>query len=133
MRRLIFVFTLLALAAVSTFAQNSITTAKPEENARMKPLIAAENKAREALTAKLATLPESKAYNEAKQALDKAAEALNKAADSLPESSALKLAAAAAWDEAFRILAAHQLSSREYKPELDAKGDLIFTKLPPKQ
>lgn len=131
MKQLVFSLTLLMLFVATASAQNSIVPISAEEQARIKPLVAAENKAREALNAKIATLPESKAYSDAQEALKKAADALNKAADLLPESSALKLAAAAAWDEAYRIQASHQLSSREYQPELNEKGELVIVKKPP--
>lgn len=128
MRRIVFVLIILTTFSVTVYAQNLV---KPEEQARMKPLIAAETKARESLNARVASLPEAKAYNAAKEALTKAVEALNKATEALPENDAWKQAGAKVLDEAYRILAAHALSSREFKPELNAQGDLVFTKVVP--
>lgn len=116
---------------ISALGQNSISPVKPEEQLKVKPLIAAETKAREVLNTKIAALPEAKAYREAEEALKKAGEVLNAAADKLPETSAWRLASAQTLDEVYRIMAAHSLSSREFKPELDPKGDLVFTKIPP--
>jgi hypothetical protein len=119
--------------SVSAQTQNSLTAAKPEEQARIKLLIEAETKAREALNTKVATLPEAQAVRDAQAALEKANAALQKAADALPESQAWREAGAKVLDEAYRIQAAHGLSSREFKPELDAKGNLVFAKtVPPK-
>jgi hypothetical protein len=135
MKRITIFFSIIVLSVAATVvAQNAINAATTAEQARIKPLIAAETKARETLNTKIATLPEAKAYNEARDALNKAAEALNKAAEGLPENAAWKEASAKVLDEAYKIQATHGLSSREFKPELDAKGDLVFTKLiPPKQ
>jgi len=141
-------------------AQNSISPVRPEEQTRMKPLIEAETKAREALNAKIATMPEAKAFqsaqDELKKATDafnlsvdkldtpeakalraardsfqKALEALNRSAEKLPENSAWKEAGAKSLDLAYQIMAEHKLSSREYKPELNAQGDLVFAKVLP--
>lgn len=138
MRQLILVPVLFALCAVPSlvqtamFAQNSITAAKPEESARMKPLIAELTKAQEALLAKQVQLPEAKAVNDAKAVYDKAVLALNDAAKKLPEHDAAKQAEAKALEVAYEILASHQLSSLKYKPEMNPKGELVFTKIPPK-
>lgn len=129
--RLIYVFTLLVLFTVPILAQNPLTVAKPEESARMKPLIEELTKAQKALLAKQVQLPEAKAVNDAKAVYDKALEALDKAAEKMPEREAVKAAEAKALDEAYRILAAHNLSSREYKPEIGPKGDLVFAKIAP--
>lgn len=130
--------TLFILALFSTIWWTAIAqgppVAKPDENARIKPLVTAETQAREALNAKIATLPEAKAYKDAEDALKRAAEALNKAAGQLPEDQAWKQAQARVLDEAYRIQAAHGLSSREYRPELNDKGELVFARAtPPKQ
>lgn len=109
------------------------SVAPPADQARIKPLVEAETKAREALLAKTATLPESAAVKAAKEAYDKALANLNTAAEKLPEHSTWKNAGAAALDEAYRILAANKLSSREYRPELNPKGELVFTKIAPPQ
>ena len=119
---------LILLLPIAVIAQ---TPAKPEENARIKPLVAAQTAAQEKLVAKQAALPEKKAYDEAEAAFKKAAAALNKATEALPEYETWKLAGATTVREAFRILAAHQLSHLEYKPELNAKGELVFVPKPP--
>lgn len=124
------VVTLLVLAT-AVLAQSPTTPviASPNDQARIKPLVQAETEARKALNAKIATLPESKAYKDAEEALKKAGDALNKAAESLPENAAWKSAGAKVLDEAYRIQAAHSLSSREYRPELNDKGDLVFARI----
>ncbi len=146
------------LLLVLAGAAGAQTPAKPEETAKIKPLVAAETKAREALNAKLAALPEVKAFNDARDklpemaaykaaqaALDKAAQtlneaaaklpqatALNKAVEALPENESLRTASAAIVREAYRAQAAHQLSHLEYKPQLNPKtGDLEFAKIEP--
>jgi hypothetical protein len=120
-----------SLAIVSSVSAQTQTpqVATAAEQARIKPLVAAETKAREALLAKAATLPESTALKAAKEAYDKALDDLNKATEKLPEHTAWKEAGARALDEAYRIQADHKLSSREHKPELDPKGDLVFVKI----
>lgn len=133
--------TILALCVV-TNAQSSINSAKPEENARIKPLVAEMTKALETFNAKRDKLPEAKALDAAKAAYDKALEtakvtydkaleALNKAAESFPEREAVKAAEAKVLDEIYRIQAAHNLSSREYKPVINEKGELAFAKIEP--
>lgn len=94
----------LILCSVAVLAQNgaSSVVATPAEQAEIKPLLDAEVKAANALNAAISQLPEAKAYNAARN-------------NSL--------------DAQFRIMAKHGLSSREYKPELDAKGDLVFVKI----
>jgi len=124
-----FVKRILLLLPLLLTISASAQTAKPEEQSRIKPLIAAETKAREELNKKIATLPEAKAYKDAQEALNKAAEALNKAAENLPENIAWKSAGAATLDMAYKIQADHALSSREYKPALNEKGDLAFVKI----
>lgn len=134
-RRAVFIFSaLIGLAAFSTAATTQAPmVAKAEDQAVIKPLVDAEKKAREALNAKIATLPESKRYQEAEKALKDAAERLNAAAEKLPENKAWKDAGAKTLDTAYRLQAKYQLSSREYRPELDDKGDLVFAKFAPKQ
>lgn len=124
------------LAAGAVVAQNGGAfprAAGPADQARIRPLVDAETKAREALLAKTATLPESAAVKAAKDAYDKALADLNKATEKLPEHQAWKAAGAKALVEAHRILAEHKLSSLEYRPELNAKGELVFTKVSPPQ
>lgn len=120
-------FAVLALAQDGGRLTPSI--ANPADQARIKPLVEAETKAREALLAKTATLPESTAVKAAKEAYDKALANLNAAAEKLPEHQAWKESGARALDEAYRILAENKLSSREYRPELNAKGELVFIKI----
>lgn len=117
--------------AVMVSAQNPINSAKPEENARIKPLVAEMTKSLDAFNAKREKMPEAKTLNAAKVAYDKALEALNKAMESMPEREAVKTAEAKVLDEAYRILAAHNLSSREYRPVLNDKGELAFAKIDP--
>lgn len=135
MRRIVFTFSVLAgLAVFSTAAMTQAPMiAKIEDQAVIKPLVDAEKKAREALNGKIATLPESKRYQEAEKALKDAAERLNAAAEKLPENKAWKDAGAKTLDMAYRLQAKYQLSSREYRPELDDKGDLVFAKFASKQ
>lgn len=130
--RLILVFVVATLFSTTLAAQTQVTAivpARPEEQARIKPLIEAETKAREALNAKIATLPEAKAVAAAKEAYDKALAALNAVTEKLPENDQWKRAGAAVLDAAYAIQAEHKLSSREYKPQLSNKGELEFTKL----
>lgn len=126
----------MATAAIA-YSQNGAATtiAPPADQARIKPFVEAESKAREALLAKTTALPESAKVKAAKEAYDKALSDLNTAAEKLPEHAAWKQAGAKALDEAYRILAEQKLSSREYRPELDpATSKLVFTKIaPPKQ
>lgn len=119
------------LIGKGVIAQNGATPAPPAEQARIKPLVEAETKAREALLAKTSTLPESAKVKAAKEAYDKALTELNAAAEKLPEHDAWKQAGAKALDEAYRILAEQKLSSREYRPELNQAGQLVFTKITP--
>jgi len=124
------IITLIVLVLVVTpvLAQAPMI-ATSEQQQRIKPLVEAETKAREALNAKIATLPQAKAYKEAEEALKRAGDALNKAAETLPENGAWKLASAHTLDEAYKILAEQRLSSREYRPELDKQGQLVFAKI----
>lgn len=129
------VVVVMLMLATAVLAQTPTTPAiaNPADQARIRPLVDAETKAREALLAKTATLPESAAVKAAKDAYDKALADLNTAAEKLPEHSAWKMAGAKALDTAYQILAEHKLSSREYRPELNAKGELVFTKVSPPQ
>lgn len=130
MRRVLLLVTLLAFSTVAS-AQNPINSAKPEENARIKPLVAEMTKALETFNAKRDKLPEAKALDAAKAAYDKALETLNKAVESIPEREAVKAAEAKVLDEIYRIQAAHNLSSREFKPVINEKGELAFAKIEP--
>lgn len=116
---------MVALAFLSTTAAQVTAPmiAKPEDQAVIKPLVVAEKKAREELNAKVAALPEA-------EALKKAQDALNKAVEALPENKAWKEAGAKTLDTAYKLLAKYQLSSREYRPELNDKGDLVFSPIP---
>lgn len=135
MRRLTLLFAVFVIAlGTVALAQTTPMIAKPEDQAVIKPLVEAEKKARANLNAKIATLPESKAYQEAEKALKEAGDKLNAAAEKLPENQAWKEAGAKTLDAAYKLQAKYQLSSREYRPELNDKGDLQFAKLtPPKQ
>lgn len=132
-RRTTYLLTILAiliLPAIS-LAQSAQTTAQADEQVRMQPLIDAEIKASEALNKKVEALPEIKAYKDAQEALKRAGEALRAAAAKLPENSVLRAAAEKTKLEAYRIQAAHGLSSLEYEPRLD-KGKLVFIPKPVK-
>lgn len=135
MRRLTLIFAIFVIAlGTVALAQTTPMVAKPEDQQIIKPLVEAEKKARENLNAKIATLPESKAYQDAEKALKEAGEKLNAAAEKLPENAVWKEAGAKTLDTAYRLQAKYQLSSREYRPELNDKGDLQFAKFtPPKQ
>lgn len=102
--------------------------ASPVEQARMKSLVTVETKAREMMLAKSATLPESAAVKAAKDAYDKAVASLEKANRGLPEHAEWLKANAAMVGAAYQIMADNKLSSMEYKPELNDKGELVFTK-----
>lgn len=121
----------LALFYVGASAQ---TPAKPEENARLKPLVAEMTKAQEVLTAKTIALPEAKAVDAAKAAYDKAITALNEARKKLPEYQAALDAEGQVLRFMYQVQAQHALSSLEYKPTLNEKGELAFVKIeqPPK-
>lgn len=131
MRRTFLLLTTILLFNISAWAQ---TPAKPEENARLKPMVAELTSAQEALNAKLVQTPEAKAVNDAKAAYDKAVAALDEARKKLPEFQKALSAEAKVLDEMYRIQAAHSLSSREYRPILSEKGELAFVKIeaPPK-
>lgn len=155
MKRIVLLAVVLMISALAAQAQ---TPARPEENARIQPLLADAKKAGQARDAKLATLPESQAVRDAEKALEKANGAWQKAAESLPqyqevkkaqasrdksiealntaavataEDQAFKQAQAKLISEAFRILADNKLSSLEYRPEIDAAGNLVFAKVTP--
>lgn len=116
---LVFAVTILAQASTAD-APISATT---QETAALKVLQDAETKAATALTAAREKLPEFKA---AQEALRK----LKEAEDRLPEKAAFTKANEATWDEAYRSLARHGLSSREYEPAWSAGGGLEFRKKP---
>jgi hypothetical protein len=121
MRRLLVIALTLVVGGIA-LAQTLPMVAKPEDQAVIKPLVTAETKAREALNAKIATLPEAKALKDAQ-------DALNKAAESLPENQAWRQASAQTLDTAYKLQAKYQLSSREFKPALNDKGELVFEKI----
>lgn len=122
-------FLLLTVILVFSITGSAQTPAKPEENARLKPLVDALSKANEPLLAKRNTLPESKAVADAQAALQKATEAQALAVQKLPEFEAVKSAEARLLDEVYKIMADHRLSSREYRPSLNDKGELAFVKI----
>lgn len=107
------------------------TEIKPEEQARVKPLIAEFTKAQEALNAKIDQMPEAKTVRDAQAALEKAIAALKKASESapFPERDVAKTAETKVIREFYRILAAHSLSSLEYRPVIDDKKELVIVKI----
>ena len=140
----------------------SFVVAKPEDQAVIKPLIAASRDATRARNAKAEKLPEAKTVATAQTALTTAAlklpetkavadaralfetaaaklpeakalrdaqAALEAAAAKIPEDQTLKQANAALLDAAFKAMARHQLSSRDYMPQINEKGELVFTKI----
>lgn len=114
-------------------AQSPNIPAKPEEQAKIAPVVSALTKAGQARDAKIATLPEAQQLRDAQAALKKAQDALDAATAKLPENEAWKTAYAAVLDEAYKIQAAHNLSSREYQPQINDKGELAFVRwAPPK-
>lgn len=113
----------LALAQTPMLA----TTAEQE---KIRPLVTAETKAREAVLAKSASLPESRAVADAKAAYDKAVADLDKAQKALPEHAEWTKANAAVVALAYQIMADHKLSSINYWPKLNDKGELMFVKKP---
>lgn len=122
------------LLAVAAFAQ----TVKPEEQARIKPLLEEMKKAQEPFIAKRKTLPEEKAVADAQAAFDAAQTKLNaailernKASEVLPEYKTLQAAENKFLDEVYRILASHNLSSREWRPTINEKGELALVKIQP--
>lgn len=131
MKRTLLLLTTILLLSVNAWAQ---TPAKPEENARLKPLVDALSKANEPLLAKRSSLPEAKAVSDAQAALQRAIEAQELAVRKLPEFEAVKSAEARLLDEIYKIMADHRLSSREYRPSISDKGELAFVKIeqPPK-
>lgn len=133
MKRVWLLMTIVLFTYAVPHAQTPAKPAKPDEQARIQPLIAAETTARDALNKKAEALPEMKAYRDAQEALRKAGAALEKAINALPEKEALKTVSSKTLDEAARIQAAHGLSAREFEPRLDDKGKLIFLPRSPAQ
>lgn len=135
MKRVILLLTIVAAFALTVAAQapNTITV-KPEDQARIKPLVEVMNKAQEPLIAKRSSLPESKAVTDAQALLQKATDAQTAALQKLPEFKQVQVAEAKLLDEIYRILAEYKLSSRDYKPTINDKGELAFVRIePPKQ
>lgn len=128
MKRTLLLLTLTLLFNINAWAQ---TPAKPEENARLKPMVTELTSAQEALNAKLVLSPEAKAVNEAKAVYDRAVAALDEARKKLPEYQRALTAEAKVLDEIYRAMAAHGLSSREYRPILSDKGELAFVRIEP--
>lgn len=126
----IMVATICLLLVGITHAQTQ-TPAKPEENARLKPMIAELTTAQESLNAKLVQSPEAKAVNDAKAVYDKAVAALDEARKKLPEFQRALTAEAKVLDEMYRIQAIYSLSSREFRPVLNDKNELAFVKIEP--
>ena len=120
---------LLILIATGAAIAQTPMVASPEEQTKIKPLVEAETKAREAVLAKAATLPESAAVKAAKDAYDKAVADLDRATKALPEHQEWLKANAAVVGMAYQIMADHKLSSLEHKPDLSPKGDLVFVKV----
>lgn len=138
MRKLLIYLTvthIVLMSLYSALAQNPTAPiiAKPEEQARIKPIITDLKKADQARMAKVATLPEAQAVRDAEAALTKAREALEKAAANLPETIAWKESWAKMLDVTYDIQAKHGLSSREYQPSFNEKDELTFVRsTPPK-
>lgn len=126
-----FFYLLFILLVPFAVANGQDTAVKPEEQARVKPLIAEYTKAQEALNAKIDQMPEAKTVREAQAALEKAITALKKASESapFPERDAAKTAEAKVVREFHRILADHRLSSLEYRPMLDDKREMVIVKV----
>lgn len=59
----------------------------------------------------------------------RAATALNAAIEKLPESAAYNRAKANTLDAAYAAMAKHGLSSRQYEPRINDKGELEFARL----
>lgn len=114
------------LSAVTVSAQTSV---KPEEQAKLKPLIEALNKANDTFTAKRDAMPETKAVAEAQAVLQKAVSTQQAAMQKLPEYEPVKVAEAKLLDQIYQVMADHKLSSREYRPVLTDKGELAFTRI----
>jgi len=125
MRRLIFtaISFVIVMGSIAFAQQITPMIAKPEDQAVIKPLVAAEKKAKETLDAKVAALPEA-------EALRRAQEAFNKAVEKLPEDAAWKEAGAQTIRAAYKLQAKYQLSSLEYEPKLNDRGDLVFSPKP---
>jgi hypothetical protein len=102
-RSLLFTAFVLAFGAGALAQQIAPMIAKPEDQAVIKPMVEAEKKAKQALDAKTMTLPEYQTWKDA---------------------------SARTLREAYRLQAKAQLSSLEYRPELNDKGDLIFSPIP---
>ncbi len=144
MKRTLLLLSTLLLFSITAFAQSPVkdfrfadivppaqSPAKPEENAQLKPLVTELTSAQEALNAKLVQSPEAKAVNDAKAAYDKAVEALNKSREKLPEFQKALTAEAKVLDFMYQVQAAHGLSSREFRPVLNDKGELAFVRSDP--
>jgi hypothetical protein len=121
----------LCFACAGVLAQQQQILARPEEQAKVSPLIAELRKADKDRTTRIATLPEAQAARDAEVALAKAREALDKAAAALPETASWKSAYAKLLDESYKIQAAHSLSSREYQPLITDDGKLAFMPFKP--
>lgn len=106
-------------AAANAQTKPSIIAATAEEQKEIKALQAEEKKAIENLNAAIAKLPEIEAY---KKALDE----LNAAIAKLPESKAKEAVSEKVKLRAYRIMVNHQLSSMEYEPKTNQKGELEF-------
>lgn len=132
LRRMCFALVGILCLAIMALAQTPMVATSVEQE-KIRPLVSAETKAREAVLAKSASLPESKAVADAKVAYDKAVADLDKAAKALPEHSEWIKANAAVVGAAYQIMADHKLSSLDYWPKLSEKGELVFTKKPPAQ
>ena len=124
------IVTVLACAVIAQ-TQTSQILAKPDEQAKVKPIIDELKKADTARTAKIATMPEAQAVRDAEAALTKAREALDKAAGNLPETTAWKDSYLKLRIESYRIQAAHGLSSLEYEPRITEKNELAFVAVKP--
>lgn len=124
--------------SIAADAQTPMSAATAAEQARIKPLLDNLKKVQEPFVAKRDALPESKAVKDAQAAvtaaqanLEKALAAQNKVAIELPEFDSVKVAEAKLLDEAYRILAEHKLSSRDFRPILNDKGELAFVRIEP--
>ena len=123
--------TLLAFASLALAQQAAEILAKPEEQVKIKPLVAELTKAFQERTTKRATLPEAQKVKDAEVALEKANKELDEAAEKLPETAAWKTAYAKLLDTSFDIMAKQGLSSRQYQPRITDKGELAFIPFKP--
>lgn len=135
MRTLVFAIFVIVMGTVALAQTPTTTPATATEQARVKPLIDTWKKAQEPFIAKRDALPESKAVKDAQAALaaaqvnlDKALEARAKVEVTLPEFDPVKVAEARLLDELYRILADRKLSSRDFRPTLNDKGELAFVR-----